>query len=192
MDLFLQIWAGGFYLANKVLFALSESKTAEIERKFKLVAWSCYLIGVPAWLVILIGKNNWIATSIEAGGIPAMLLGLYNVYHKNQKHNALFNHIVTICTYGSIVLGLGYSLLQHHGITSLSQILEMGVMIGFLLGSFYMAKNDKRGWLFFMLMNISMATLMFTQLKYILAAQQLLSLSFVIYGFTLASKKESV
>lgn len=65
----------------------------------------------------------------------------------------------------------------------MTQVLEIGVMLGFLLGSYYMAKNSPNGWLFCMLMNLSMASLMFVQEKSILMAQQLLSLCFVLYGF---------
>lgn len=188
MDLLLQLWAGGFYLLNKVLFAVSQTQQEATQRKINLGAWTCYLVGVPAWVVILVGKQNWIAASIEAGGIPAMLLGLYNVYHRNQKTNLRFNQVVTVCTYSSLVLGVGYSLLHHGGINSVSQILEVGVMLGFLLGSYLMAKSDNRGWLFFMLMNISMAALMLLQNKGVLAGQQLLSLAFVVYGYVMATK----
>ncbi len=43
-------------------------------------------------------------------------------------------------------------------------------------------------WLFFMLMNGSMGTLMFIQNKPILAIQQGLSLCFVLYGFFIATQ----
>ncbi|WP_439134421.1 hypothetical protein [Pseudomaricurvus sp.] len=183
MDLMLQIWGGSFYLINKILFALSEGRHEPTKKHFKLSGWTIYILGVPAWVIVLAGHENWIAASIEAGGIPAMLLGLYNTYHDHQKPHQLFNRIVTLCTYSSLTFGLLYSVSQHGGITSISQVLEIGVMLGFLLGSYYMAKNNRIGWLFFALMNLSMATLMLLQDKPILMAQQLVSLCFVIYGF---------
>jgi len=191
MDIVLQVWGGGFYLLNKIFFAFSETKIAEENRRLKMFAWSAFIIGVPAWLIILVGQNNWIAASVEVGGVPAMLLGLYNTYHNSQKPSRLFNKSVTVCTYSSLVFGLVYSLQYHMGITSLTQILEMGVMLGFLFGSYLMAKNNPRGWLFFMLMNLSMASLMFLQGKVILMLQQLLSLCFVIYGFKKSSNPVS-
>ena len=112
-----------------------------------------------------------------------MLLGLYNAYHDNKRPHKLFNSFVTLCTYSSLVFGFLYSLNLHGGITSISQILEVGVMLGFLLGSYFMAKNNPIGWLFFMLMNLSMAILMLLQDNPILMVQQLMSLFFVIYGF---------
>ncbi len=80
-------------------------------------------------------------------------------------------------------MGLFYSLFHNGGITSISQILEIGVIIGFLFGSYFIAKNKSYGWFFFMLMNISMASLMLLQGKVILMIQQLVSLYFVVYGF---------
>ena len=188
MDLALQIWGGSFYLINKILFALAEGKKPKIKRNLKLNGWAIYIFGVPAWVIILLGEQNWIAASIEAGGVPSMLLGLYTVYQNSNSPNKLFDKVASFFTYGSIALGVGYSLFDYGGITSFSQILEMGVMLGFLLGSYLLAKNNRTGWLFFMIMNGSMATLMLIQHKPLLAVQQIVSLSFVIYGFR-ASRK---
>lgn len=186
MDLILQLWGGSFYLINKALFALSAKHRGEVQKRLKIAGWSMYILGVPAWVILLISHQNWIAASIEAGGVPAMLLGLYNTYHNNKKPHKKFNLFVTVCTYSSLAFGLTYSLSVHGGITSISQVIEMGVMLGFLMGSYFMAKNSPKGWLFFMLMNISMAALMLLQDKPLLMAQQLLSLCFVIYGFNKA------
>ncbi len=183
MDLFLQIWGGLFYLVNKILFAVAESKQGQSKRKFRIMGWLIYILGVPPWIIILIGQQNWITASIEAGGIPTMFLGLYNAYYDDKKPNKFFNRLVAICTYGSLAFGLYYSLQQNGGITSLSQLFELGAMFGFLLGSYFLAKNRPVGWLFFMLMNLSVAILMFIQDKPILMIQQLLSLFFVVYGF---------
>lgn len=183
MDLFLQLWGGIFYLANKMLFAFSVTSAKASQRYLKMFAWSAYLVGVPAWIIILLGKDNWIAASVEAGGIPAMLLGLYNTYHSHLKVNKLFNWIVSASTYAALVFGLAYSFVIHGGISLVSQWLELGVMLGFLMGGYMMAKNHISGWVFFMLMNLSMAALMLLQGKWILMAQQLLSLGFVIYGY---------
>ena len=183
MDLFLQAWGGSFYLSNKILFSVAESLNEPRKRLFKIGGWVAYLLGVPAWVIILVSHNDWIAASIEAGGIPAMLLGLYNTIHNHQRVNRAFNTLVSLCTYSALAFGFSVSLYHYGGLTSLSQILEVGVMFGFLLGSYFLAKGNRNGWLMFMLMNISMAALMFIQDKPILMAQQLLSLCFVLYGF---------
>lgn len=46
-----------------------------------------------------------------------------------------------------IVIGVSYSLYPFGGITAFSQVLEIGVTIGFLLGSFLLAKRRPSGWL---------------------------------------------
>lgn len=182
MDLMLQVWGGGFYLANKILFAFSEGKKSETRRRFKIAGWVVYLLGVPAWVMILLYKHDWIAASIEAGGIPSMLLGLFTVYRRSETANKKLDYTAATCTYGSLIIGTGYSIYDYAGITSVSQILELGVMVGFLLGSYLLAKNNIKGWLFFMLMNGSMASLMLIQQKPLLSIQQVLSLCFVVYG----------
>ena len=188
MDIALQLWGGSFYLINKILFALAEGKRQKIKRILKFNGWAIYILGVPAWVIILLSKQNWIAASIEAGGVPSMLLGLHTVYQNSHSPNRRFDTVASFFTYGSIALGLSYSLIDNGGVTSFSQVLEIGVMLGFLLGSYFLAKDKRKGWLFFMLMNGSMATLMLIQHKPLLAVQQILSLSFVIYGF-MASRK---
>ncbi len=187
MDLILQIWGGSFYLTNKICFALAEANTdVSKKRNLKLFGWTIYILGVPAWVTILTMKHDWIAASIEAGGFPAMLFGLFNVYTHSKKPNKIFDLIASFFTYGSILLGTGYSIHDYGGIVSISQLLEIGVMVGFLLGSYLLAKNNIKGWLFFILMNGSMGTLMLIQNKPILGIQQGLSLCFVFYGFFIA------
>ena len=188
MDIVLQIWGGSFYLTNKVCFALAEGREKNRRRQLKLFGWIIYILGVPAWVIILVIKHDWIAASIEAGGVPAMLFGLNNVYKNSKKINRSFDIIASCFTYVFILFGTSYSLYDYGGITSVSQLLEIGVMIGFLLGSYLLAKNKNYGWLFFMIMNASMGTLMIIQNKPILAFQQALSLCFVIYGFIMAMR----
>ena len=191
MDLILQIWGGGFYLFNKIFFALAEGQNPDAKRRYKIWGWMIYILGVPAWVIILIAKHDWIAASIEAGGIPAMLFGLFTVYQNRKTPNPVFDRVAALFTYAALIVGVGYSFYDYGGITSVSQVLEIGVMIGFLVGSYLLAKNNLYGWLFFMLMNISMGTLMLLQHKPILAVQQVLSLCFVTYGFVTAQKNRS-
>jgi len=186
MEILLQVWAGGLYLLNKGFFALAEGKPESIKRKLRIIGWVVYILGVPAWVIILVGKNDWIAASIETGGVPAMLFGLYNVYRNPEVPDKTFSMFAAVCTYSFLVFGVCYSLYDYGGLSAASQILEMGVMVGFLIGSYLLAKQNKNGWVFFMLMNGSMAMLMLIQNKPLLVIQQLLSLCFVIYGFRTA------
>lgn len=188
MDLVLQAWGGGLYLLNKVFFALAEGRPDAPKRKLRILGWTVYLLGVPAWVIILVGKHDWIAASIEAGGVPAMLFGLINACQNTDSPNKTFDFVTSMITYAALIFGVSYSVYDYGGFTSGSQLLEIGVMIGFLLGSYLLAKKNSFGWLFFMLMNVSMASLMFLQHKPLLSIQQLVSLCFVIYGFTVALK----
>ena len=188
MDLVLQAWGGGLYLLNKVFFALAEGRPDAVKRKLRILGWIVYLLGVPAWVIILVSKHDWIAAAIEAGGVPAMLFGLLNACQNTDSPNKTLDFVTSLITYAALIFGLGYSVYDFGGITSGSQILEIGVMIGFLLGSYLLAKKNSYGWLFFMLMNGSMAALMFLQHKPLLSIQQLVSLCFVIYGFTVAMR----
>lgn len=191
MDLILQLWGGLFYLTNKICFSLAEGRDKHSKRQLRLFGWGIYILGVPAWVIILVIKHNWIAASIEAGGLPAMFLGLVNIYNNSDKHNRFFDPLAAFSTYTFIILGSCYSFYDYGGLTSLSQLLEIGVMIGFLLGSYLLAKNRTSGWLFYMLMNACMGTLMLIQKKPILAFQQGVSLCFVIFGFLVATRSNS-
>jgi len=186
MDLILQIWGGSSYLLNKILFAVSEGKRHEAKRILKLFGWAIYIIGVPAWVIILISKNNWIAASIEAGGLPSMVLGIYSVYCNSKVPNVTLDRFAKYITYAAVSTGVLYSFWDYGGITSISQLLEIGVMVGFLFGSYLLAKNINSGWIFFMLMNGSMSCLMHLQNKPLLMIQQLVSLGFVVYGYTVS------
>ncbi len=188
MDIILQVWGGAFYLLNKVFFAFAEGRKQKTKRQLKIAGWSIYILGVPAWVLILVGKHDWIAASIEAGGVPSMLLGLFTVYYNADALNTILDRTAALFTYGFLVMGVSYSVYDYGGITSVSQLFEMGVMIGFLIGSYLLAKNNPYGWVFFMLMNGSMASLMLIQHRPLLFFQQLMSLGFVIYGFAASFK----
>jgi hypothetical protein len=188
MDIILQAWGGAFYLLNKIFFALAEGKKQKARRQLKMAGWVIYLLGVPAWVIILVGKHDWIAASIEAGGVPSMLFGLFTVYQNAEAPNKIFDLTAAFFTYGFLIMGLCYSVYDYGGITSASQIFEMGVMVGFLIGSYLLAKSNLYGWIFFMLMNGSMGALMLIQQRPLLTVQQLLSFCFVIYGFAVSLK----
>ena len=188
MDLGLQLWGGGFYLFNKIFLSLAEGRRDGLKRKLRIAGWVAYLVGVPAWVIILVGKHNWIAAAIEAGGVPAMLFGLFTVIQNKAAPHKLFDAITSSCTYAFVVLGVCYSLYDYGGLIAITQVLEISAMAGFLVGSYLLAKHNTYGWLLFMLMNGSMAALMFIQHKPILTAQQMASLCFVAYGFITAVK----
>ena len=121
MDMALQVWGGGFYLINKILFALAEGRKDTLKRQFRIFGWAVYILGVPAWVIILLGKHDWIAASIEAGGLPSMCFGLFTAYQGSKSLNRTFDRIASAFTYSFILLGVGYSLFDYGGITAISQ-----------------------------------------------------------------------
>ena len=147
-----------------------------------MTGWIIWILGVPAWVIVFIEKHNWMAASIEAGAVPSMLFGLWNVHRRLETPNRFLDRLTSLFTYGAILLGVGYSIYDHHGITVFTQYLEVGAVVGFLMGSYLLAKNSSFGWIFFILMNGSACLLMAIQNKQILAIQQAVSLCFVTYG----------
>jgi hypothetical protein len=181
MDIFLQIWGGAGALLAKIF--LSHAEGVRDHRKWRIAGWSLYILGLPAWVILLAGRQNWIAAANELGGGPSLLLGLVLAWTGRCKAHPAIDWGVRIFTYLVIALGTLYSLYIFGGITAFSQVLEIGVTVGFLLGSFLLAGRRPSGWLLYALMIISMGTLMFLQGKMILIVQQGVSLVFVARGF---------
>ncbi len=179
MDVILQIWAGLFYLLNKIFLAVGEGSQ---NKYWRVVGWSCYLVGLPAWVIIFMIKHNWIAAALETGGAPAMLFGLVMALRGQEKTPKKLNIVAKFFVYFFVFFGLIYSLYDYGGFNSPTQILEILIVIGYLFGTYFIARRSWPGWLWFILMNLSCASLMFIQQKYILTGQQLLSLVFVVYG----------
>jgi len=187
IDLFLQIWGGVFYLLAKILLAFAEGMNND--RKLRIIGWLSYLFGVPAWVILLAGKSNWVVAAVEFGSAPSMILGIVTAWKQNIQVNKIFDVFVKIFTFFMIILGTVYSIYQFHGITAFSQVLEILITIGFLLGSYLLAKNISIGWLLFALMCICMGTLMLIQDKTLLVFQQGISLLVVMSGYIRAIQK---
>lgn len=86
-------------------------------------------------------------------------------------------------TFSHFRVGVGYSLYDYGGLVSLTQFLEICAVIGFLGGTYLLAKSARAGWLLFMVMNASVALLMYVQHNYMVSVQQLISLGFVLVGY---------
>ena len=187
IDLLLQIWGGAGYLLAKILLAAAEG--ASDGRKWRIAGWFSYLIGIPAWVILLVSKNSWIVAAIDLGSIPSMILGIVSAWKKGAKVNKAFDMFVKFFTFFMIMAGISYSIYFFHGITTFSQVLEILITFGFLLGSYLLAKKNPAGWLLFALMCICMGALMFLQGKFLLIFQQGVSLVVVIIGYVKATKK---
>lgn len=95
---------------------------------------------------------------------------------------------LNILTKISVIVGLVLSLYEYGGLTDATQLLEFGIAAGFLVGTYMMAQDSQQGYLWLMLGNITCAALMGLQGFYILMAQQLISLFFVVDAFLIRRK----
>lgn len=178
----LQIWGGSFYLLNKLFFARAERAiTPQRQQKWRVRAWTAYLIGVPPWVFIFISERNWIAAAVESSGVPAMLIGLSAAYqgHTQLHKTGWLDHLAKLM----IISGLGLSLYDFGGLTTFNQVLELGVAAGFLLGTYLLAKSRPQGYFWLMVGNVCAAALMMRQGYFILMVQQILSLTLVIDAY---------
>jgi len=128
------------------------------------------------------------ASAIEVGGVPSMILGLIVALKGVDSSQELLNRAAKIFAYSLLTIGIAYSLYDFGGITAFSQVLEIVMIAGFLIGTYLLARKSPVGWLWFMPMNTSAGILMFIQDKPYLALQQALSLCFVIRGYVLSRR----
>ena len=173
MEILLQLWGGLFYLLAKIILSLATEQQAH---KKRASGWFVYLLGVPAWGILLSSRHNWIAVAVEAGGVPTMLLGIFSNLQKMEQIPKLVDGGIKVLVLVLIFLGVGYSVYDLGGINSLSQVLEFGVTGGYLIGTYLLTKKDRRGWLWFVLMNTSMAILTAIQGRWIFCLLQVASM----------------
>lgn len=186
----LEGWAGFFYLCNKISLLFAEkNRNKPKERKWRISAWTVYLIGLPAWVIIFISGRNWIAATLEAGGAPAMLLGLVLAIKRIEKGTVKWLDYIALF---AVIVGIGYSLYDYRGLNTITQGLELSMVIGFLVGTYLLAKKKVNGYLFFMLMNGSNTVLMLLENHPWLVVQQIISIGFVISAFIFALKRRSI
>lgn len=177
---FLQIWGGSFYLLNKIFFSQAERGADATSRKtWRIRSWIVYLAGLPAWVTVFISEHNWIAAAVESGGAPTMIAGLIMAWKGEETGPDWLRHLARL----SVIFGLGLSLYEYGGITDISQLLELGIVAGFLIGTYLTAKDSQYGYLWLMLGNVSCSTLMGLEGFYLLMGQQLISLAFVIDAY---------
>lgn len=176
----LQAWGGGFFLLNKVFLWLSERARRDGKhqngRRWRIVSWVIYLLGLPPWLVIFAQKSDWIAAALEASGIPAMLLGLVlAIRGSTDKPPAWLDRLTLVM----IPAGVLYSVHDLGGFGHLSQWLESALVLGYLVGTRQLGLERASGYLWYVLMHLACGLLMFHQGLYGLMALQIISLAFI-------------
>ena len=187
MELFLQYWGGVQYLLSKILIVRAEF--LKNDRNVRLAGWIAYLLGLPAWVILLASKQNWIAAASETAGIPSALFGIVLTWKQSTKPNKYIDWAIRIFTGVMIVLGVIFSVYTFKGIRTFSQVLEIIIICGFLASNYLLAKRNPFAWLVFMVVIICMGTLQLIQNKPILFIQQILSFITVTIGFIQCLRK---
>ena len=86
-----------------------------------------------------------------------------------------------------IPLGFTYSLYDFGGLNTINQWLEIGLVLGFLVGIYLLAKHYPSGYLWYdVLMHVSCNWLMWIQSYQWLFIQQLVSLVFIMDAYRVA------
>lgn len=187
----LQWLGGGFYLLNKIFLSFSERTRNRGDearaRIWRIASWAVYLVGLPPWVIIFVSWRNWIAASVEASGAPAMVLGIVIALRGTTKNPPRWlDHLALIC----IPLGFAYSIYDFGGITTVNQWLEIALVLGFLVGTYLLAKERASGYLWYILMHVSGGLLMWVQSYPWLFLQQLLSLGFIVDAYRITQKRK--
>ena len=191
MHLILQWLGGGFYLLNKIFFSFSERAKKHGEQKlgqkWQIAAWAVYLAGLVPWVILFVGWRNWIAAFLELSGAPAMCLGFVTAIRGEvRKSPRWLDWFSRFC----IIFGLACSLYDFGGLNTLNQWLEIGLVVGYLIGTYLLAKEHASGYLWFVLMHISCGALMWIQESPWLVLQQVVSLGFIIAAYTMAQQRK--
>jgi len=186
----LQWWGGIGYLLSKIFIVRSEF--LENGRNSRLIGWFAYLVGMPAWVILLLSKQSWIASAVEIAGIPSVILGIVLTWKQNNSPNKYIDGSIRVFIALVILLGVVTSIYTFGGIKTLSQVLEILIIFGILISNYLLARKNPFGWLTFTLGLTSTSILMYIQNKPILFIQQLVSLIPVIIGFIVCMKKAKI
>lgn len=185
----LQWLGGGGYLLQKVFLAFSErarNRSFELSaKKWRIAAWVAYLVGLPPIVMLFALKHNWIAGLVEASGAPSMVLGLVGAIRGvDKKSPRWLDWLAVVCA----AAGFAISLWDFGGLTTLTQWLEIGVVCGFLAGTYLLAKQRSSGYPWYVLMHASCGWLMWQQDLRLMVYQQIISLGFTLYAWYMARR----
>src|SRR3989344_2628644 len=129
MEILLQLWGGLFYLFAKIFLARAEG---EENSKWRTWGWITYLLGVPPWVIILALNQNWIAMALEAGGIPAIILGIIISVKQLEQAPRVIDKGTKIFTWILIIIGT-LMLIQEKWIFAILQAISICFVIyGFI------------------------------------------------------------
>lgn len=188
----LQIFAGGFYFLNKVFLLLVYLVPNKRIKTTNILASIVYPFGLPFWIIIFYLEKDFIALSLELGGLFSMILSIRTSTKGKDNKTVLYEKICLYITFFFLVFGTFSSLYTHSGITSFTQVLEIFIVVGFLVGTYKMARQSSEVYYWFSFMNLSCATLMLIQENPILFGFQICSLICMVTGAYLSRKNKLI
>ena len=181
-----------FYSLNKVFFLMREiagrREDHEMVRRWKVYAWGSGLIGLPFVAYILLHERDWIFGLLEVGVAPSMLIGIVRAHARSEMPMPAWVDRVADSAIG---LGIGYSMRDLGGLLSFTQVLELIAVASFQLGSYRLsAHDDRRGYLWYLLMFAAAGLLLFMQEHYFFAVQQIGSAIVIWLAYRLAGERQ--
>ena len=96
---------------------------------------------------------------VEAAGIPAIFLGLFGAIYGLEKERPWLK----IVSYVAAAIGVAASVADRGVPNSLAQLMELGSVVGFVVGTCLLARERISGYFWYLSMNASMGWLMFEQ-----------------------------
>lgn len=183
---------GGLYLLHKVFLWEKERaqgyKNKALARRWRIAAWAVYIVGLPFWLYYFHAQRNWIAGFVEVSGLPAMVLGLViAIRGTDEKAPTWLYWLSVICA----IAGFGASLYDFKGLTTLKQWLELGLVLGYLVGTYLLALDRINGYLWYMVMHFFCAYLTLIQGSMLLSVMQWVSFFFVKRSYKRARRSQA-
>ncbi len=199
--LVLEILGSLMFLFHKTILFLCERKEHQLAKNgtqhfhagWRFIAWQGFLIGLPAWLIIFVMKENWIALSVEGLGLLSVFLCMYGLWHHGkyeQSHQvATWDRRLFWASVVSAIIGLSISLWHIGVFTRFTQAVEVSLVGAYLAGTILLSRKNALGYLCYAVMNGSNLVLMGLQDRYIMAGQQGISAAIMIATFFFALRK---
>lgn len=172
----IEIIGATVYLANKFCFLLKEYHetygSAEKARVYHKASWYTVAMGLPFVTAVLISEKDWIFGLFELAVLPAIVVALMRARSGGLTEPSWTMTLIYI----SSVCGALISRYDLGTITSLHQLLEIASVSTFLIGTHLLAREQRIGYMFYILMHLAAGSLLFLQHHFWFAAQQVASI----------------
>jgi hypothetical protein len=185
-------WIGVFFYSfNKIFFYFRESAGVKgydaLEKRLALAAWTCGLIGLPFVTWLLLHQDDYIFGWLELGaGVPMMFSWYFAVRGiTDPKLPAWADGVEQ----KAIIFGVafcighfGWGLFGDLG-RFVDRMLELVAAIAFLRGNYYLLKDDRTGYFWYVGMFAVTCILLYRQGNVLFPPQQIASGMVIIAAY---------